>query len=193
MMTLRNRLLRAIMGGFFMQSVLIGFGCASRENMAQETQPPNQSVPEMVGATNSPVHLDKSIGVVSVPLHQPTGPALANTAQMRVTLNVENITSDQPAPVYEVYLNVPPGDEPSKHPELLVGTLPMFGLEETTRPDNQHPGNGLNYRLDATAVFLRLSVTKDWDSKNLRVTFVPTGLVDWEPNVRVGRISVYFG
>jgi hypothetical protein len=69
----------------------------------------------------------------------------------------------------------------------------MFGLEETTRPDNQHPGNGLNYRLDATAVFLRLSVTKDWDSKNLRVTFVPTGLVDWEPNVRVGRISVYFG
>lgn len=162
--------------------------------MAPRTQPPNQPVPEMVGATSAPFYLDKSTKVISIPLHRPTGPALAlsNLKQPRVNLNVENITSDQSAPVYEVYVNLPEGDQPNKHPELLVGTLPMFGVEETSRPDNLHPGNGMNYRLDATAVYTRLSAAKDWDPKNLLVSFVPTGLVDWNPNVKVGRVSVYF-
>jgi len=148
----------------------------------------------MVGATDTPFYLDKSNKIITIALHQPTGPALARSAvnQLRVTLNVENITSDQSAPVYEVYLNIPAGVPPKNHPELLVGTLPMFGVEETSRPDNKHPGNGMNYRLDATAVYARLFTAKDWDPTRLRVTFVPSGLVDWNPSVKVGRVSIFF-
>jgi hypothetical protein len=157
-----------------------------------QSGPKTPPIPEMVGATSDPFYLTEAKSQISIPMHLPTGPArLRDKAQRRVFLDIENITSDARAPSYGVYLNLPPDEEPEKHPELYAGGLAMFGLVESSRPDEQHPENGLSYKLDVTEVFHRLSAGRDWDSKNLRVTFVP-GRWDGPIKVQVGRVSVYF-
>lgn len=162
-------------------------------NDPKTSGPQLQPIPEMVGATSAPLYLVETTTHVSLAIHVPTGPALlrADLMPRRVFLNIENITSKVEAPSYEVYLNLPPGAEPEKHPDLRVGSLAMFGLLESSRSSEQHPGNGLTYTLEVTNLFLRLAATQGWDAKNLRVSFVPE---PWPgaANVQVGRVSLYF-
>jgi len=150
-------------------------------------------LPEMVGATSAPIELGKATAHIGFAIGAPSGPTrlLGDALLRRVFLNIENITSDAMAPSYNVYLNVPQGDDPQKHPDLRVGNLALFGLVESSRSDEEHPGNGLSFKMEVTAVYLRLVATSDWDTKNVRVSFVPRPWDD-EVNVRVGRISLYF-
>jgi hypothetical protein len=127
-------------------------------------------------------------------MHPPTGPALLHQdpKHSEVTLQIENVTGDKAAPVFYIYLNVPAGDAPERYPELYAGSLAPFGLVGASRPDSEHGGNGLTFKLDVTALFARLTALKGWDPKNLKVSFVPS---DWDapvPQVRVGRVSLYF-
>jgi tyrosinase len=150
--------------------------------------------PEMVGATEAPFTLVKEIRNVSLAIHQPTGPARLSMGQarLRVYLRVENLRSDTMAPSYTVYLNVPPDQEPERHPELRAGVLSMFGLLESSRENRKHPGNGLTYNLNITEVWTRLVAMKAWDPNSLRVTFLPDAWDD-PVNVQVGRVSLYYG
>jgi tyrosinase len=147
----------------------------------------------MVGATSDPFYLGKDAKRISFEIHQPTGPALLhpNTLPRRVFLNVENLTSDTPAPLFDVYLNVPPGDHPEKRDDLYVGSLALFGLVQASRVRRNHPDNGLTVNLDVTETFHRLAAAPDWDAKTLHVSFIPRR---WDDalNVRVGRVSLYF-
>jgi hypothetical protein len=152
-----------------------------------------QRIPEMVGATSAPFALGKDATHISLAIHPPTGPAFLGVDKVprRVFLKFENITSDEMAPPYNVFLNLPPGDDPAKHPELHVGVLAMFGLVELSSPSRDHPGDGLTYSVTVTSEFLRLPAMPGWDSNNLRITFVPKPWDD-EVDVRVGRVSLYF-
>ena len=159
----------------------------------QTPNPKVPPVPEMVGATSAPFYLGKFPTYISLPVHAPTGPALlhADPKLRRVYLSIENITSNERAPSYVVYLNLPPGDEPGKRPDLRAGVLAMFGLEESSRADGEHPGNGLTYSLDVTELFARLAAARDWDARSLRVHFVPRPW-DGAVKVQIGRVSLYF-
>jgi tyrosinase len=147
----------------------------------------------MVGATSAPVQLGKETTSTSFAIQPPTGPALlrADGRPRRVFLDIQNITSDQMAPSYDVYLNVPQGDRPETHPELHVGGMAMFGLVESSMGNRQHPDNGLTYRFEVTSVCAILAASGDWDPQNLRVSFVPTRWND-PVDVRVGRVSLYY-
>ena len=150
-------------------------------------------IPEMVGATSAPFFIGPGTTQVSLALHPPTGPARApeEPKQRAVILQVENVTGEKRAPPFEVYLNLPAGAVPDQHPELRAGSLGLFGLVESSLPAAGHGGNGMSFTLDVTAMFGRLTAMKDWDSGNLRVSFVAT---EWDapvPKVRVGRVSVY--
>jgi len=162
---------------------------------------PNQQVPrvpELVGATSAPFELAGSVKEIFIPIHAPTGPAsreaedLANWAPRRVVLNFEKMIGTQGGSTYGVYLNVPPADAPQQHPELYAGSIPMFGLRESSISDEFHTPSGLYKRLEVTTLFAWLALQEDWDPRNLRVTFVPTDPVP-VPTVWVGRASVYFG
>jgi tyrosinase len=162
--------------------------------------PPNPKVPripELVGATSSPIQLGGSPTQVAIRVQEPTGPAsemveaLADWAPRRVFLNIEKIISEAGAPPFFVYLNVPPGDNPIAHPELFAGDLPMFGLREVSISDEAHTPNGLYTQLDVTNLYRRLSLLDNWDPKNLRVTFVPKFPGNLPP-IQVGRVSLYF-
>jgi tyrosinase len=150
-------------------------------------------IAEMVGATSASFYIGPGTTQVSLEVHSPTGPARApeERKQRAVILQVENVTGARRAPPFEVYLNVPAGDAPEQHPELRAGSLGLFGLVESSDPDAGHGGNGMSFTLDVTVLFGRLTARTDWDSRNLRVSFVAT---EWDapvPKVRVGRVSLY--
>jgi tyrosinase len=163
--------------------------------------PPNPQVPripEMVGATSAPFELASAAKQVSIPLQAPTGPSsrdaesLANWAPRRVVLNFEKIIGAQGGSTYDVYLNLPPGESPQKHPELYAGSIPMFGLRESSISDDFHTPGGLYKRLEVTNLYARLALQKDWNPTMLRITFVPTDPIP-VPSISVGRASLYFG
>jgi tyrosinase len=173
-------------------------GPAREAAMTDEEQP----IPEMVGATDEPLVLTGKAESTSVPVTAPSGPARsrgATAAPSRVYLNIENITGDGEPTSYAVYLNLPPGADPADHRDLFAGILPMFGVAEASRADG-HPGSGLQYSLEVSAVVRTLEARNDWDPATVRVTFVPRrrslpseasrSAAAADP-IQVGRVSVY--
>lgn len=162
-----------------------------RKSMAAKPVP-SRSIPEMIGATSSAFTLNQKVTERPIKLQPPTGPALlkATGKPRRVFLHIEGITSKERAAPYDAYLNLPPGAEPLQHPELRAGRLSMFGLVEASHARRKHPNNGLHYVLEITDLYHRLALEPDWNSKNLRVSLVPT--TDGGPlGVKVGRLSLY--
>lgn len=157
--------------------------------------PPEPTAPfaELTGATSEPIPLGQEPKEVEFEIDAPTGPARmrADGSLRKIYLHVCDITSSAPAPSFAVYLNVPRGRPPAEHPERLAGTLPMFGLLESSQRDERHPGNGLTYRLDVTGVVQRLIAEDDWDPRRLRVTFVAR---PWEGSLglQIGQLRLYF-
>jgi tyrosinase len=148
-------------------------------------------IPEMIGATESPVTLAGGRSETTLELAPPTGPAASLEAagvRPKVFLNIENITGVRTAASYEVYLN-----------ETRVGEMPMFGLAEATRADTAHGGSGLKYTFEITRLVASLQARNAWDPNNLRVSFVALPPIEAQqggeeaatPPVRVGRVSVY--
>lgn len=167
----------------------------------------DMAIPEMIGATARPIDLTAQPVVVSLPVTAATGPAQRTAAapggaSARVFLNIENITGTAAGTTYQVYVNVPRGEDPLAHPELFAGLLPLFGLAEATRGDQDHPGDGLHYSLDVTDIVRQLATGAGLGQNALELTFVPQpGSVEpaarvalaaaaAEP-IRIGRVSVY--
>ena len=164
-----------------------------------------QPIPEMVGATDRPVVVaGRSEARLSVvpPAGPGAGPEAASSQRREIYLNVENITGSGAVPVtgYDVYVNLPPGDDPEAHPELRIGRMPLFGLAEASRPETAHAGNGLKYAYRIGSVVRRLQAQNGWNADDVRIAFVPRrlpGAPDTVPEatpepITVGRISVYF-
>ena len=154
----------------------------------KSSRPP---IPETVGATAAPFRLGNTTTTIAFEIHPPTGPGLlrADGQPKRVLLRIENMRSGRQAPPYGMYLNLPPGAEAERHPDLFAFTLGTFGLVESSIMRDQHPGNGINVLEDITALYSRLASSREWDSKTLNVTFVPA---HWEHpvDVEVGRLSL---
>jgi hypothetical protein len=165
--------------------------------MSTPPKPKVPRIPEMAGATSSPVDLTGSAVSVTLPIQEPTGPAslmaegLADWAPRRVFLNIDKIIGEMGSPPFYVYLNLPSNDKPESHPELFAGDLPMFGLLEASISDETHSPNGLYAQLDVSNLYAGLALMDSWDPRSLRVTFVPK-YPGHLPPVRIGRVSLYF-
>ena len=158
-------------------------------NKPQKSRPP---IPETVGATSAPIKIGKSASTIPLEVHAPTGPALLRTEgpPKRVLLRLENVTSGIPAPSINVYINLPPGEAPEKHPDLYALKISTFGLVEASQPRGEHPGDGLSFVQDVTDLYLRLTSSRDWDGKTLRLSFIPGRSADYPVEVTVGRVSL---
>ena len=163
----------------------------------------DRPIPEMVGATEKPVVLTTGTAEARLSLTPPTGPGERPEAVAepeKIYLNVENIVGASRAGSYAVYLNVPAGDRPEAHPELLAGVLPMFGLAEASAADSAHAGSGLHYALEVGKIVRRLREENAWDPSDVRISFVPRrpamtpeGAPEAAPEpITVGRVSLYF-
>jgi tyrosinase len=165
-------------------------------------------IPEMVGASQASSTLTGAPALAQLQVQAPVGPALASAQRAlprRAFLNFENVTGSGKARAYSVYLDVPAGSDPANHPELCAGDLPMFGVAEASRADEEHPGSGLQYTLEITEILKTLEVSPQWDPANLQVSFIPKrpaaaavdavrGIVSPVPDheIKVGRVSLYY-
>jgi tyrosinase len=160
-------------------------------------------IPEMVGATDRPVMLTGQPVTTSLSVSPPTGPAGGlegvGAEPAEIYLNIENIRGGGTPTSYLVYLNVPPGESPEQHPELLAGNLSMFGVAEASESTDVHAGSGVHYALKVGKVVRRLREQNAWNPADVRITFVPRprrlpeGAPEAAPQpVHVGRVSLYY-
>jgi tyrosinase len=160
----------------------------------------SQSMPEMVGATHAPIVLGDEPKHALIPTALPPATELESAQEdKRVYLHIENMTSERRAHAYDVYLGIPPGEDPTAHPDRRAGRLSMFGLTEASKSDGPNAGSGLTQALEVTDLVRRLRDLAGWSASELGVAFVPvtrgagSSLESARPasEVRVGRVSLY--
>jgi tyrosinase len=160
--------------------------------------PSNQQRVEPIGANSAVVSVGGTPARTQVDLEpQATAAGVAAMGATergqevaRLYLALESVRGSAPAPLLEVYVNLPEGADPQAHPELHAGSLTLFGLNVASRADGGHGGNGLGYTLDITELAKRLQQSGNFDPSRLRVTLVPgEGITDGKP-ITVDKISV---
>jgi hypothetical protein len=90
---------------------------------------------------------------------------------------------------------VPPPGQETGGQGLFAGSLSTFGVQKASRPGGPHGGSGITTVLDITAPVEQLRRQGRWDETRLHVSFVRRGAGQQPPasNLRVGRVSVYYG
>jgi tyrosinase len=161
---------------------------------------------ELVGASLKPITLTNASQVVDVPTPvtpgafaagaraaKPQAVAQATIQQLvgHVLLQLENMKSEAHSPTYDVYVNVPTGADPKKHPDRFVQRMTLFGAPQASDPANPHGGSGQTFAFDITPLYHRLHAAGEIDPTHLRVSFVPVR-AKAGATVQVGRISLYF-
>lgn len=154
---------------------------------------------ELIGASESAVELKGVSTQISVRLDSDVRNkvikslafAKETAAPDRVFLNLENVQGTQNATVLAVYLNVPAGDNPSDHPELLAGSVGLFGLRGASAPGGRHGGQGLSFTLEITKIVDALHLNNQLNLDALDVMIVPTRPLSEHAPITVGRISLY--
>ena len=116
---------------------------------------------------------------------------VAQSAPDRIFLNLENVRGLNDATVFSVYINVPEGDDPAKHPELKAGSIALFGVRKATIADAQHAGDGLTFVLEITHVIDTLHLAGALNVSQLHVRLVPLNPVPEAAQVSIGRISIF--
>ncbi len=90
-----------------------------------------------------------------------------------------------------VYVNLKEGEKPAEHPELLAGSVGLFGVSEASESDGKHGGQGLNFILDITKNVDALHVNNALDVNSLQIRIVPHRAVPDKAEITVGRVSIY--
>lgn len=109
----------------------------------------------------------------------------------RVFLNLENVRGNADASGFSVYVGLPDGADPAEHPELLAGSVGLFGISQASDPDEEHAGEGITYVLEISDVVDALHVGNAFDVEALPVTIVPDMGVDAASDVTIGRVSIF--
>jgi tyrosinase len=159
-----------------------------------------ESHAELVGANAAPLALDADGGQDVVRL-QPVVATVAarlagaegSTAEPveRLFLNLEGVRANEDAIVLDVYVGLPAGAVPADHPDLLAGSIGLFGTQAATDLDGPHGGQGLTHVLDVTDVVANLRRSDSLDPRELTVTIVPMTPLEPGDDVSVSRISVF--
>lgn len=113
------------------------------------------------------------------------------TSPDRIYLNLEGVRGTSNSPVLSVYVNLPEGAKPSDHPELLAGSVGLFGLRNASQKDSKHGGKGMTYMLDITPIVDRLHLSHALDVDSLHVRIVPDKPLPERSPITIGRISLY--
>jgi tyrosinase len=188
------------------------------DSSAAAQAPPPADQPEIVGASESPLHLTGAAARIPVPIDsRARSAALAGTghegAPKHVYLHVENIEAEKnPGTVYGIYVNLPKDAPPEQEAAHHVGNVSFFGVERARDPRGDEHGHGLRVALDITDSVRALAARGEWKDDQLHVTFRPLGLVPddappgplqasgvhtpapgGDPPVSIGRVSLSYG
>ena len=153
---------------------------------------------ELVGASLSPLTVQGTGAKTTVRL-QPAvrnqlAASLANATVSsppdRVFLNLEDVRGTQDAQVLSVFIDLPKDAKPAEHPELLAGSVALFGLMDASFDSGEHGGQGLNFALDISKLVDKLHLENKLDNDSLEVTIVPNKVVADQNHITIGKISI---
>jgi tyrosinase len=160
---------------------------------------------ELLGANNQSIRVTGTEASTSVALEpavtnkvtaslraaRAAAPTGAPPAPDRVFLNLENVRSASDGHAFNVYINVPEGEDPTKHPELKAGSFALFGVRKASAPDGEHAGNGVTFVLDISHVIDALHLSGALDAGRLQVRLVARNPVPDAAKMSIGRVSVF--
>ncbi len=156
---------------------------------------------ELAGASAGPLQLSGTSARTSVTfdvgVRQKISASLAAAnvaatgAPDRVFLNLENVRGLDDSVAFNVYVNLPDGADPLKHPENRAGSIALFGVRKATRKDGEHAGNGVTFVLDISHVIDALHLQGKLDAAALDVQLVPLRPVPASSKVSIERIRVF--
>jgi tyrosinase len=109
----------------------------------------------------------------------------------RVYLALENIRGTRDATVLNAYINLPEGANPKDHPNLLAGSVGLFGLRRASSRSGQHGGDGLSFTLDITGIVDQLHLSRALISDSIQVAIIPSRPLPEQADITIGRVSVY--
>jgi tyrosinase len=109
----------------------------------------------------------------------------------RVFLNLENVRGLNDATAFNVYINLPDGEDPAKHPEHLAGSVALFGVRKASLANEEHAGDGLTFVLEISHVIDTLHLAGAQNLAHLDVRLVPQRPVPESAQISIGRISVF--
>jgi tyrosinase len=154
---------------------------------------------ELVGASLSPLTVQGTGAQTTVRL-QPAvrsqlAASLANATVSsppdRVFLNLEDVRGTRDAQILSVFIDLPPNAKPAEHPDLLAGSVALFGLGDASFDSGEHGGQGLNFALDISKVVDKLHLEKKLDNDSLDVTIVPNKVVADRDQITIGKVSIF--
>jgi tyrosinase len=117
--------------------------------------------------------------------------ASETTPPDRIFLNLEKVRGLNDSVVWNVYINLPEGEDPAKHPECKAGSIALFGVRKATMKDGKHAGNGLTFVLEITNIVDRLHLAGALDAGHLDVRLVARNPVSKGAQISIDRISVF--
>jgi tyrosinase len=155
---------------------------------------------ELVGANKDALRVTGSEVRTSVQLDQVVRRKVAaSLAQVpaqtgapdRVFLKLENVRGLVDATSFHVYVNLPEGAKVEDHPELLAGTVGLFGVRKASIKDEAHAGQGLSFTLEITDIVDAMHLKNSLNVDALDVRIVPVRAVPEEAQVSIGRVSIF--
>ena len=154
---------------------------------------------ELMGANREPVRITGGEASASVELDEgarrKVSASLLGAAQTgepdRVFLNLENVRGLADSTAFHVYVGLPEGANPADHPELLAGSIALFGARKASLVDGEHAGQGLTFVLEITKIVDALHLGNALDVSALDVRIVPVKPVPEAAQVSIGRVSIF--
>ncbi|HVF58410.1 MAG TPA: tyrosinase family protein [Thermoanaerobaculia bacterium] len=157
--------------------------------------------PELVAASSAAVELEASPVRLTLPVPEANRGKLSRVftevPEAQMVLNLDEVSFEKfPGIHYEVYVNLPEGEEADPDSIHYVGNLQFFGLKPHAGHEEKGPGP---QSFDITANVRALKEVERWTEGSVAVTLVPRGLTgaDQKPlearpasKIRVGKISL---
>lgn len=189
-------------GGNRLVDRLVAVQAAPKMLAAAKSLQPMAQKTELVGSYAQPLRLGPAPVTATVSLDQVTQKkVLGNTASAfnldtpktpdRVFVNVENIRGSNDAASFFVYVNLPEGADPKSYPDHRARAFTLFGVDQASKADGPHGGNGLTEVIEITEVVDKLQAKGALDPDKIAVTLVPANDVQMQDDISVGAISVY--
>jgi tyrosinase len=173
-------------------------GVPETESVVRRTAMAGPKTVELLGANTESVSMTGAEARTSVALDAAVKNKVTESLTLesltppdRIFLNLENVRGLNDATVFSVYINVPDGDDPARHPELKAGSIALFGVSKATAADGKHSGNGLTFVLEITHIVDTLHLAGAFDASQLHVRLVPRKPVPDAAKVSIGRISIF--
>ena len=166
----------------------------------EATAVPRKPKVELLGANSKALTLGTVPSETLVKTDKPTTLKLTNSFKAvnfalsasqepdRVFLNLENITGENDAAIFDVYVGLAEGENPAEHPDHRAAVVSLFGISEATNIAKPHGGAGMNKVIEITATIDRLHLSGQTDLKKLPILFVPVCNTD---GVSIKRVSIY--